>query len=270
MKVIVFLLCSFLVNHVYAQSSSSSSSSSSVKSSNSSSSSKSSTASSEVLSDTDDFKVGDNIVFTVKIYPKKLNSDLQEGEKFCIPVKTKLRVLDISEDKSYLIVKPSKSIRHRLSDRKILDCSEQVNLRGEVFKITAEQVNLFAPGRNGFKYGMLTVPYKYHNHGSKNFDGGATIAPYLGYGSDKYDFAYGLKIIGFAGLSKVSVTQNVDGEATTQSLSAFSYGVGILGEVNKKVQVGLVVGKDRVESSSKFEDDNKTWVSIAIAFPFSN
>lgn len=267
----LFLLCLIFIGHVYAQSSSSSSSSvSSVNSSNSSLSASSASSSEFALKDSDDYQVGDNIIFPVNIYAKKLDENLTESSVLCIPMKTKLRVLNIDEDKSYMIVKAGESLYKKLLGKQLLDCSSANNLKGNAIKITAEQVELLAPGRTGFKYGLLTVPYKYHSHGSKSFDGGATIAPYLGYGSDKYDDAYGLKIIFFAGLSKVSVTQNVDGETTTQSLSAFSYGGGLLGEVNKKVQVGLVVGKDRVDSGAKFDDDNKTWVSIAIAFPFSN
>lgn len=114
------------------------------------------------------------------------------------------------------------------------------------------------------------VPYKYHFSGSREFGGSATIGPDFGYRSEKNSYGFGLKYIAFLGAGTVSVTQNVDGVATKQSLSSFSYGVGVLGEIKQDFQWGLVFGRDRVSGASKFPDNGKTWVAIALGYSFSN
>jgi hypothetical protein len=299
----LFLLCLIFVGQAYAQSSnsscsSSSSSQSSVTSSSTKSSSKSSVASSSsqsslqsstassassssfTIKDDGGYKVGNKMKFPVEIRGRILNESLEPCESVTIPTTSRLRVLDINQDR--VIVKVSEGSRLRYinpfqwqqnfaTDRGLKSVeSETQNLKDKAIQIDAKTVELLAPSRNGWTYGGLAVPYKYHPSGSKSFTGAATLAPYMGYRFDRYGSAFGLKIIGFAGLSQVNVTQNVDGEEVNQSLSAFSAGVGVLGEINKSVQAGVVIGQDRVNDNSDYADNGKTWISLAIAFPFSN
>ncbi len=271
----LFLLCLVFVGHVYAQSSSSSSSSVSSVSISSSSSS-----SSFAIKDNGDYKVGNKIRFPVEINGNVLDESLNPGESVTVPTTSILRILDVTKDR--MIVKVTEGSRLRYinplqwqqnlaTDRGLKSAgSDEQNLKDKAIQIDAKTVVLLAPSRNGWTYGGLAVPYKYHPKGSKSFTGAATLAPYMGYRFDRYGSAFGMKIIGFAGISQVDVIQNVDGEEVSQSLSAFSYGGGVLGEINKSVQAGIVIGKDRVSDSANYTDNGETWISLAIAFPFSN
>lgn len=271
----LFLLCLVFVGHVYAQSSSSSSSSVSSVSISSSSSS-----SSFAIKDNGDYKVGNKIRFPVEINGNVLDESLNPGESVTVPTTSILRILDVTKDR--MIVKVTEGSRLRYinplqwqqnlaTDRGLKSAgSDDQNLKDKAIQIDAKTVVLLAPSRNGWTYGGLAVPYKYHPKGSKSFTGAATLAPYMGYRFDRYGSAFGMKIIGFAGISQVDVIQNVDGEEVSQSLSAFSYGGGVLGEINKSVQAGIVIGKDRVSDSANYTDNGETWISLAIAFPFSN
>jgi hypothetical protein len=283
MRVVIFLLYLSLVNQVYAQSSSASSTSSSSSSASLSSANSNSSSSSYVIKDDGDYKVGNKIRFPVEVSGKLLDESLQPSQSVAVPTTSILRILDVDKDR--MIVKVSKGsflrylkITHPqeikenwATDRGLKSHgSGEQNLKDKAIQIDAKAVVLLSPSRNGWTYGGLAVPYKYHPKGSKSFTGAATLAPYMGYRFDRYGSAYGLKIIGFAGISNINVTQNVDGEEVTQSLSAFSYGGGVLGEINKSVQAGLVIGKDRVNDNVDYVDNGETWISIAIAFPFSN
>ena len=277
----LFLLCLIFVGHVYAQSSSSSASSvSSVNISSSSKISTSSSSSSFAIQDNGDYKVGNKIRFPVEINGNILDESLNPGESVTVPTTSILRILDVNKDR--MIVKVTEGSRLRYinplqwqqnlaTDRGLKSAgSDEQNLKDKAIQIDAKTVVLLAPSRNGWTYGGLAVPYKYHPKGSKSFTGAATLAPYMGYRFDRYGSAFGMKIIGFAGISQVDVIQNVDGEEVSQSLSAFSYGGGVLGEINKSVQAGIVIGKDRVSDSANYTDNGETWISLAIAFPFSN
>jgi hypothetical protein len=122
--------------------------------------------------------------------------------------------------------------------------------------------------RFGATYGGLVVPFKYHVNGSKEFRAGSAIGPYVGYRFDRNTIGWGAKLIAFAALSTVAVEQNVDGTVKTQSLSGFSYGIGMIGQVKGDFQLGVVVGWDRVSKSANYADNGKAWVALTAGFDF--
>ncbi|HEY0893324.1 MAG TPA: hypothetical protein VGE32_09730 [Cellvibrio sp.] len=218
-----------------------------------------------VSSDKNIYK-GDRLSFHVDLKAKAVNT--LDGkllvDDVCVPAGTTLRVISDFTDGSVIALPNNK-----FGD--VTDCiNKNTSIENNPILVTKMQINTFYPNRYGFTFGALMVPYKYHYSGSKDFSGGATLSPYFGYRFDKNILGVEIKPILFAGMTKVDVTQNVNGESTTQSLAGFSYGGGFLGEIKDSFQVGVVVGKDRVNDSSSYSDNGKTWVSLAIGFSFSN
>jgi hypothetical protein len=167
--------------------------------------------------------------FNVEIQGKILNESLDPCDSVTIPTTSRLRVLDINQDRIIVKVDRGNIMRYLKlthpremkmnwdTNRGLKSVGSGVeNLKDKAIQIDAKTVALLAPSRNGWTYGGLAVPYKYHDGGSKSFTGAATLGPYMGYRFDRYGTAYGLKIIGFAGISQVNVTQNVDGKDVDQ------------------------------------------------------
>jgi len=209
---------------------------------------------------------GDRLSFHVNLKAKEISTldNKVLDVDVCVPAGTTLRAISDFTDGSVIALPNNK-----FGDVK--DCiNKNASVENRPILITKEQINTFSPNRYGFSFGALMVPYKYHYNGTKDFSGGATLSPYFGYRFDKNVLGFEIKPILFAGMTKVDVTQNVNGEATTQSLAGFSYGGGFLGEIKNDFQLGVVIGKDRVSQSSNYIDNGKTWISLAIGFSFSN
>jgi len=211
--------------------------------------------------------------------------DTYKGDKLSFPVNMKLHGIDVAESKisgdvcvpagvalRAIADYPDGGISALLSNKfgDVIDCEQKTSIENRLVFVNKEQLKNYAPSRYGLSYGALMVPYKYHYNGSKDFSGGATVAPYLGYRFDKNILGVEIKPIVFAGMTKVDVTQNIDGEPTSQSLAGFSYGFGLLGEVKDVFQLGIVIGRDKINESAEYSDNGKTWVSLAIGFSFSN
>jgi hypothetical protein len=136
--------------------------------------------------------------------------------------------------------------------------------------IDKSQFDIGQPNRYGLTYGALIVPFKYHIKGSKDFKGGSTVGPFLGYRFDGNDRGFGVKLVGFLGASTISAEQNLDGKPTTQTLAGFSYGLGAIGTVKGAFQMGLVFGADRVSRSAAYADNGKLWMAVSLGYSFSN
>lgn len=114
------------------------------------------------------------------------------------------------------------------------------------------------------------MPFKYHLSGSKDFKGAGTVGPYVGYKTQSSNWAAGVELIGFAGLSSVQSERTEDGKQVKESLAAFSYGFGAIGRIRDKFQVGVVLGQDRVGKSSVYADNGKWWLALSVGYAFAN
>lgn len=207
--------------------------------------------------------LGDKISFPVRLDVKDT-----ENNKYCLPAGTYLRGLGKSDDDGLLVILNNFYFK---GYNPVKDCKNSNEIPQDLpLVISKGDLAKYPFDRYGWTYGGLVVPYKYHFSGSKNFDGNATVGPYFGYRIDKNSYlGIGFKVIGFLGASAIKVNQNVDGKETEQSLAGFSYGGGILGEIKKEFQLGLVLGVDRVSSSSNYEDNEKLWGAISLGYSFS-
>jgi hypothetical protein len=243
-----------------------SSANSSTHSSLAQSSGATSSQSSGIKTRDNEISVGDKISFPVNVVGSLVNGkgEITDDREICIPAKINLRVTSISEPQKIFVTAARNWGKYGE------DCNAaRQTLEGVPIALNRDITTKFSNSRNGFTYGGIIVPYKYHFNGSKSFEGGTTLAPYAGYRFDRYGLAYGLKIIGFAGLTKIDVVQTIDNEQVSQSLSGFSYGVGAIGSIDDAIQIGLVIGADRVNESSGYIDNGKPWISLAIGYSFA-
>ena len=212
--------------------------------------------------------LGDKLSFPVDVNGKLKGT----GAVVCIPAATPLRgmgqkVPDATGDSVGTWVR----LANVFGEPK--DCSDPDGKRlvppSTAILIEKAEFDATRPGRYGLTYGGLMVPFKYHVNGSKEFRGGSTVAPYLGYRFDANSGGYGAKLVGFLGASTVAVPQNIDGEDRTQTLAGFSYGLAIIGQVKGDFQLGLAAGVDRVSKSAKYADNGKWWLAVSLGFDFA-
>lgn len=159
--------------------------------------------------------------------------------------------------------------------------------RGQTLKLKVDTLTTFKPNRYGLAYGALAVPFKYQLTGKKEFQGSATVGPYVGYRFDRQGWAgYGLTVMAFAGAAnvkgeetekKTNTTTDANGDTTTTvskdedstNLAAFSYGFGLLGTVKGGFQLGAVLGFDHADSGKGFKYNDKPWLAVQIGYEFS-
>lgn len=208
--------------------------------------------------------IGDRLSFPFNVSGKYLNEDGTEGGDVCIPAKTTLRGMG-KEDGKGLVVQLANVFG------KPVDCKdEKTTVDGKrPILISKTVMDRMTPSRYGLTYGALVVPFKYQLNGDKEFKGGSSVAPYLGYRFDPNYLGVGVKLIGFLGGGTISVEQTVDGTRKTQNLAGVSYGIGLIGQVKNDFQLGVVLGYDRVSKSAGYPDNGKPWLAISIGMSFS-
>ena len=141
----------------------------------------------------------------------------------------------------------------------------------DVVVVKQEDIIGTPPDRYGLTYGALLVPYKYHLTGSKSFTSSASVGGYAGFRQDKTGLiGVALQYIVFLGASSIPVAQTSNGQSTTQNMAGVSYGVGILGTIKEKFNMGVVFGADRVNSNAGYENNGKPWIAVEIGYAFSN
>ena len=122
--------------------------------------------------------------------------------------------------------------------------------------------------RWGWEYGALVVPFKMQLGGKHAFTGSASVGAYLGYSLPMWDTGIVLSPVAFGGATSISVHDNSGKKDSTQSFTGLSYGLGVIGRVKDGFQVGVIFGKDHVDSSN-YPYNDKTWISFEIGYSFA-
>ena len=207
---------------------------------------------------------GDRLSFPFNVTGKYLKEDGSVDTEVCIPAKTTLRGMG-KQDNEGLVVQLANVFG------KPVDCKdEKTTVDGKRPILIGKNVlERMTPSRYGLTYGALVVPFKYQLNGDKEFKGGSSVAPYLGYRFDPNYLGVGVKLIGFLGGGTISVEQTVDGTRKTQNLAGVSYGLGLIGQIKGDFQLGVVLGYDRVSKSAGYPDNGKPWLAISIGMSFA-
>lgn len=149
--------------------------------------------------------------------------------------------------------------------------------KGTVIRVTSQQLQDNPPDRLGLAFGVLTVPFKYHLTGAKDFTGSASVGPYFGYRTDNEGYGYGITFITFLAASNISVPEQVttttgsntqSNAPATHNLFGVSYGVGAIATIKGSFQAGLVIGADRVSTSENYQYNGKAWLAVEIGYDF--
>jgi len=122
--------------------------------------------------------------------------------------------------------------------------------------------------RWGWQYGALVVPFKMQLGGKHAFSGSASVGAFLGYKVPLWDWGIALSPVAFAGASNISVPTSDGGKNSSQTMAGLSYGAGVVGEIKDGFQIGIIFGKDHVDSDNYLYND-KTWISFEIGYSFA-
>ncbi len=244
----------------------------------------------------DDNYISDRLSFPVSIWVYRVDLKLPSEpiDQVCAPAGTQLRGFGVSnlkldEDATpkrttmFLVEKVGKDLKPIGHVKNLFmdvndpsaPCPGGTNTnelqRGDVLLLRQDRIESLNPVRKGLTYGALMVPYKYHRSGEKGFSSGASLGGYLGYRIDRTGFTgFETNFIGFVGGANIAVPETVDGVATMSNRAGVSYGIGILATVKDEFQIGLVIGRDRVDDAAEYVRNGRTWVALSLGYEFSN
>ncbi len=138
---------------------------------------------------------------------------------------------------------------------------------GNLYTVSESQMLNFLHERDGFAWGMLTVPYKYYPSIGQ-ITSQASVGAFMGYTWDWDRFAITpLASVGFAPLT----IQNTQGStATTNDVTAYHWAIGALFTAKKRTgfQAGIVFGMDVVSSATPYLFNKVPWVALALGYSF--
>ena len=225
--------------------------------------------SADVIPNDKDNYQGDRISFALDLHDITSRSD--SAVKICIPARTSLRVVGTyrgatAEDEGLIVTFISDPTKVNCAKSKTGEVSGSL---GEPYLLKKNILSDTPPNRFGLSFGVLAIPFKYHLTGNHNFSGSATVGGYIGRRFDRSSTAgYSIEPVLFGGLSNISVSQSTGGQGSTQDISGFTYGLGLVGMIKGNFQVGVVLGWDRVGKSTQYEYNQKPWLAIEIGYSF--
>jgi hypothetical protein len=130
--------------------------------------------------------------------------------------------------------------------------------------------------KSQFAFGVLTVPFRIRpavdSHPSSIFNGDFNIGTSIGY---RLAFAEkaGASLVGsfgFSSLNQNSSNNSAIKDASSQSMSAVTYGGGVIVDWARQFQLGVIVGGDNGfgDYSTTYVYQNKAWIAISLNFKF--
>ncbi len=244
--------------------------------------------------DDDDNYISDRLSFSVGIWVTRIDLSVQTEplDQTCAPAGTQLRGIGVRNVKLdgeaeavrttlFLVEKIGKNlnpvghIKNLFTDVEAIPCGEGSGAppleAGQVVLLRQDRIESLNPVRKGLTYGALMVPYKYHRGGEKGFSSAASLGGYLGYRIDRTGFTgFETNFIGFFGGANVAVPETTGGTTSLSNRTGVSYGVGILATVKDEFQIGLVVGRDRIDDAANYVRNGRTWVALSLGYEYSN
>ncbi len=203
---------------------------------------------------------GDRLVFPLRI---NATYDDSTNTPVCVKGDTALRGLGSvdNEDK----------IRFMALDSKGRECSG-ADLKTDVAIVVSNWSQISKrnpPDRYGLTYGAMVVPFKLQLSGNKDWVGGSSVGGYIGRRFAKSSVGAEISLVAFLGATTIPISQTVNGQNTTQSISGASAGFGLLGVLKDEFHLGIVVGWDHVGSGVGYQYNNKPWIAAEFGYDFS-
>jgi len=204
------------------------------------------------------------------IGPDPYEDPSKNGDKVTVPAGTTMTCISIVSDGNdylyYCIV--SGAIHVGESDtNKIFKETSLVSVDDVV---VFKEKNLLAtpPYIRGFTYGILYVPFKFHWGSIRDLSTGSSVGGYAGFKTNAYNNEINYVI--FAGITSITVQQNINNTVTNQNITGFSWGGGsLLNFAGGSFHGGAVIGLDYVSSSANYRYNGQPWIAIELGFDFS-
>ena len=150
------------------------------------------------------------------------------------------------------------------------------NPKSTEFTIKASELIAMGASRNGWAYGVLALPFKFH-FDDKSFGSGISIGPYFGRRWGTPGSAYTLAMAATIGSVKGEVRDAQGNITGTPDLQAFSLALGYMYDIAKGVdtrpfKIGFFVGTDVVgaDNGVKYKHNKKPWLAFQIGFDFTD
>jgi hypothetical protein len=154
---------------------------------------------------------------------------------------------------------------------------------GKKHQVLASAILDTGSTREGYAYGLLTMPYKYFP-GSKSFVEGVPIGAYIGWRSGTAGSGMTVAAALTLGTVKANTIDpdvlDANGKPKvtgTTDVAALSGAIGLMFDISKArgarpFKVGAFVGQDRVnmDRSIDYKHNRKTWVAVQIGFDFTD
>ena len=138
------------------------------------------------------------------------------------------------------------------------------------------KVNYFTHISGSFVLSGLTVPFKFRPKikGQDNsvINGDLNLGSFIGWRFAKGE-NFGMSIGGFFGISSISLNASNNTkikDSSTETIQGFNYGYGLIFDVKKQFQIGIVGGFDHALGSlaNTYVYQNKTWFSFSLNYKF--
>lgn len=138
------------------------------------------------------------------------------------------------------------------------------------YATTRDVANSISWGR--FTTGALAVPFKYYVEGDRSISGSAALGAYLGYRIRASRSGNEITLAFFGGETRVTVPSSSSSTTTpkTTDVSGLTFGLGVFASLgdNTSTQAGFVVGEDRLDPNSNWQNNGKLWIAFEIGYPF--
>lgn len=216
---------------------------------------------------------GDRKILNTYISGFKM-ADFANSTEYYAPPGSILWVDSIVNDKGNLLVHFAENwtnthVGTELNDTKYKElCKGGVVSPGIKYTINAIELQNTSAQSQGFDYGLLVVPFKFHMS-DHSLSGEATLG---GYGGYQYSWpGVAVSLVASAGVGVVNITKQVDGVSKESNAASFSAAGGLVISLTKSdmFQIGLLVGLDWAGKGNQYKYERDPWVSVSFGTNFT-
>jgi hypothetical protein len=155
----------------------------------------------------------------------------------------------------------------RVTDKNPIGCDKEKAIDADrLYSVLIDKLDGSSSSYKELAAGALVVPFKYYYAGDGAFAGNSSVGGYMGVRYNNAFWGLTATPIVFVGASTIAVPKN---ESEAQTLSGFSWGIGLIGTIGPGFQAGVVIGWDRVSRSAKWVNNGKQWLAVEIGFDFA-
>jgi hypothetical protein len=137
------------------------------------------------------------------------------------------------------------------------------------YKIDSAKLQDSVALTQGFDYGLLVLPFKYH-FSDQALTGEATLGGYAGYQLSWPGVAVTMPVLS-AGLGVVNIVKQEGSSVTSSSAPSLTVAYGMIINLSKSglFQIGVISGFDWAGRGSQYKYEGKPWISVSFGTNFT-